>query len=528
MSEPFPVTLAQLLKARFPLLYIETFEERRALHEITAIAGNAALVRMPRAVWTWSSTGGLIQPDGKPRAGAQRATDALQAVQRIDEPAVFVFRDLHPQHVDGQYPQNMEVVRLLRDVAETFRTGRSPRCLVLLSPVLQIPAELAKDVTLVDYPLPGPEQLRGLLDAMIRGNTASGRLRVTLDEAGRERFVTAAAGLTMQEAENAYARSMVNDAELSLDDLHIVHDEKRQTVRKSGILEFIATDTVLDDVGGLGHLKSWLVKRNGSWLADAAEWGLPAPRGVLITGVPGCGKSLTAKAVATAWDLPLLRLDVGRVFSGLVGSSEHNMRSALRVAEAVAPCVLWIDEIEKGFAGGTGGDSGTGARVFGTFLTWMQEKRHPVFVIATANDFEGLPPELLRKGRFDEAFFVDLPSRGERVAIWRVHLTRALRRPRAAGELPVESELLGELAGLTEGYSGAEIEQAVTAGLFDAFSERRPLRRDDLVRAVMSIVPLSVTQAERIDALRGWARNRAVSATATDDWDFRNETGSRR
>ncbi|GIF03789.1 AAA family ATPase [Actinoplanes siamensis] len=524
----FPETLAQLLKARFPVLYVETSEEQRALHQIAAVAGDEVLVRKPRAIWTWSVTGGLIEPDGRPRSGGQRATEALRAVQRVEEPAVFVFRDLHPMHVDGQYPQNMEVVRLLRDVAQTFRSGAHARTLILLSPVLHIPAELAKDVTIVDFPLPGAPALRTLLDAMIQANTATGRLRVALDESGRERFVAAAAGLTMQEAENAYARAMVDDPVLDDADLHLVHDEKRQVVRKSGVLEFVDAGIGLADVGGLENLKSWLVKRNGSWLPEAAEYGLPAPRGVLITGVPGCGKSLTAKAMATAWHLPLLRMDIGRLFAGLVGSSEHNMRSALRVAEAVAPCVLWIDEIEKGFAGGTGGDSGTGARVFGTFLTWMQEKKRPVFVVATANDFEGLPPELLRKGRFDEAFFVDLPSRSERVAIWGLHLARALRHPRAAGELTAGDGLLGELAGLTEGYSGAEIEQAVTVGLFDAFAERRALRRDDLVRAVMSIVPLSVTQAERIDGLRGWARNRAVSATSTDDWDFRNETGSRR
>ncbi|MEV6301119.1 AAA family ATPase [Actinoplanes sp. NPDC051861] len=522
MTRSFAETFAQLLKARFPVLYLETYEEQRALHHLATIAGHGELVRVPRAVWTWSLTAGLTQPNGEARSGAQRATDALKAVQRIDEPAVFVFRDLHPL-----FAQSVEVVRLVRDIAQAFRAGRSPRTLVLLSPVLELPVELSKDVTIVDFPLPGPMELRGLLDAMVRSNGASGRLQVTLDEPGRERFVTAAAGLTMQEAENAYARAMVNDAVLDLEDLEIVHDEKSQTVRKSGVLEFITAGTVLDDVGGLGNLKSWLVKRNGSWLDEAAEYGLPAPRGVLITGVPGCGKSLTAKAAATAWSLPLLRFDIGRVFSGLVGSSEHNMRTALRTAEAVAPCVLWVDEIEKGFAGGTAGDSGTGARVFGTFLTWMQEKQRPVFVIATANDFDGLPPELLRKGRFDETFFVDLPSRPERAAVWRVHLARAMRHPRAAGELPVDDGVLDELAGLTEGYSGAEIEQAVVAGLFDAFSERRPLRRDDLVRAVMSIVPLSVTQAERIDGLRGWARNRAVSATSADDWDLSNRPGPR-
>ncbi|MEV0902135.1 AAA family ATPase [Actinoplanes sp. NPDC049802] len=526
MERPFPETFAQLLKARFPVLYLETHEEQRALHKIALIAGNADLVRVPRPVWSWTITGGLIQPDGEARSNTGRVMDALKAVQRLDEPGVFVFRDLHPLIQDGHYPQNMEVVRMLRDIAHAFRTGRQPRTLVLLSPVLSLPAELAKDITIVDFPLPGEAERGALLDAMIRSNGGTGRLRIDLDDVGRERFVAAAAGLTMQEAENAFARAMANDPVLDLDDLDIVHDEKRQTVRKSGVLEFVTTGTVLDDVGGLANLKSWLVKRNGSWLPEAAEFGLPAPRGVLITGVPGCGKSLTAKAMSAVWNLPLLRFDIGRVFSGLVGSSEHNMRSALRIAEAVAPCVLWVDEIEKGFAGGTGGDSGTGARVFGTFLTWMQEKNRPVFVIATANDFDGLPPELLRKGRFDETFFVDLPSREERVDVWRVHLLRALRHPRVAGELPVGAGLLGELAGLTTGYSGAEIEQAVTVALFDAFSERRPLSRDDLVRAVMSIVPLSVTQAERIDALRAWARNRAVSATSTDDWDLSDRPGA--
>lgn len=219
---------------------------------------------------------------------------------------------------------------------------------------------------------------------------------------GRERFAKAAAGLTLQEAENAFARAMVNDGVLDIRDVDVVHEEKRQTVRKSGLLEFVDGDVELADVGGLENLKRWLAKRDGSWLAIASQYGLPAPRGVLITGVPGCGKSLTAKAAAAAWGLPLLRLDIGRVFAGLVGSSEQNMRTAIRIAEATAPCVLWVDEIEKGFTAGSGGDSGTSSRVFGTFLTWMQEKSKPVFVIATANDIERLPLELLRKGRLDE------------------------------------------------------------------------------------------------------------------------------
>ncbi|MFC4066395.1 AAA family ATPase [Actinoplanes subglobosus] len=513
MDRPFAETFAQLLKARIPVLYLETYEEQRALHKIRSVAGHPDLVRVPRPVWTWTMTGGLIQPNGEPRSGVQRATDALRALPRIEEPGVFVFRDLHrllPDDITGAEP-----VRLLRDIAEAFRTGRHPRTLVLMSPVLHLPVELAKDVTIVDFPLPGAAERRALLDAMIQSNQ---RLRVELDEAGREQLATAAAGLTMQEAENAYARAMVSSQVLDRSGLDVVHDEKRQTIRKSGVLEVVSTDLGLDDVGGLGKLKSWLLKRNGSWLADAADYGLPTPRGVLITGIPGCGKSLTAKAMAAAWSMPLLRFDIGKIFEGVVGASEHNMRSALRTAEAIAPCVLWIDEIEKGFAGTGTTDSGTSSRVFGTFLTWMQEKTVPVFVIATANAFHGLPPELLRKGRFDETFFVDLPNHAERIAIWRVHLRRAMSHPRAAGGIELDDPLLIELSGLTDGYSGAEIEQAVTAALFDAFSDRRPLSRDDLVRAVMSIVPLSVTQAEHITELRAWAGTRAVSATGNEDW----------
>ncbi|MEV5765400.1 AAA family ATPase [Micromonospora sp. NPDC052213] len=524
---PFRVALSQLLKARFPILYVESFEEQRVVAEVCAVAQDALAVRTPRAVWTWSQTTGLVQPDGVTRKGTTDPADALDAALRVDHPSVLIFKDLHPAHGGGDQRGGPGVVRRLRDLAAAFKAGPVPRTLVLVSPVLHIPVELEKDVTIVDFPLPTEAEIRRVLDGMIAANSASGRIRMGLDDLGRERFAKAALGLTLHEAENAFARAMVNDGVLDDGDLAVVHEEKRQTVRKSGLLEFVDVTVDLADVGGLENLKRWLARRDGSWLAEAAAYGLPAPRGVLITGVPGCGKSLTAKAIAAAWGLPLLRLDVGRVFAGLVGSSEQNMRTAIRTAEATAPCVLWVDEIEKGFAGGAG-DSGTSARVFGSFLTWMQEKTRPVFVIATANDFEGLPPELLRKGRFDEIFFVDLPTRAERASIWRVHLARRLRNPAVAGGLALDDALLGELAGLSEGYSGAEIEQAVVGGLFDAFAERRPLRRDDLVRALVSMVPLSVTQAERIDSVRSWADTRAVAATAAEDWDLGGRPGGPR
>ncbi|GAA3288637.1 AAA family ATPase [Dactylosporangium vinaceum] len=510
--------LAQLLKARFPVLYVESYEEHRVLTELAAVAADAGLVRTPRPVWTWSATSGLLQPDGVAVQYTTEPDNALDTVLRLQQPGLFVFRDLH-NSLGGDVPVLPSVVRRLRDIAAAFKAGAAPRTLVIVAPVLRIPADLEKDVTIVDFPLPSEAEIRGVLEAMIAGNASGGRIRIELDPIGREKFAKAAAGLTLNEAENAFARAMVNDGVLDLADLGVVHEEKRQAVRKAGVLEYVDADVRLDQVGGLENLKRWLAKRDNSWLAAAADYGLPAPKGVLITGVPGCGKSLTAKAVAAAWGLPLLRLDIGRVFSGLIGSSEQNMRAALRTAEASAPCVLWVDEIEKGFAASAGNDGGTTNRVFGTFLTWMQEKTGAVFVIATANDIERLPPELLRKGRFDEIFFVDLPSRAERASIWGVHLQRRLARPAVQGRLQVDDRLLHEMCTISTGYSGAEIEQAVVAALFDAFSERRPLQREDLLKAVSSTVPLSVTQSDKLDAIRDWARTRAVAATAAEDWD---------
>nr|BFE66245.1 AAA family ATPase [Dactylosporangium thailandense] len=510
--------LAQLLKARFPVLYVESYEEHRVLTELAAVCGDAALVRTPRPVWTWSATSGLLQPDGVATQYTTEPDNALDAVLRIQQPGLFVFRDLH-NSLGGDVPVLPSVVRRLRDIAAAFKAGAVPRTLVIVAPVLRIPPDLEKDITIVDFPLPTEAEIRGVLEAMIAGNAAGGRIRIELDPVGREKFAKAATGLTLNEAENAFARAMVNDGVLDLHDLDVVHEEKRQAVRKAGVLEYVDAEVRLDQVGGLENLKRWLAKRDNTWLAAAADYGLPAPKGVLITGVPGCGKSLTAKAVAAAWGLPLLRLDIGRVFSGLIGSSEQNMRAALRTAEASAPCVLWVDEIEKGFAASASNDGGTTNRVFGTFLTWMQEKTGSVFVIATANDIERLPPELLRKGRFDEIFFVDLPSRSERASIWALHLRRRLTRPAVQGALHVDDNLLRELCTLSNGYSGAEIEQAVVAALFDAFSERRPLHQEDLLRATAATVPLSVTQSEKLGAIRDWARTRAVAATAAEDWD---------
>ena len=517
----FRQTFSELLKARHPVLLIESYEEDRVVEEIVAIAGDSQLVRTPRQVRVWSATSGLAAPGETGPAGTRSPQSALEEALRATEPTVFVMKDLHHYLGSDHRPADPILLRLLRDAAAAFQRSQHPACLILLSPALSLPTDVEKDVTIVDFPIPDAAQLRGVLDGMIEANKGRARIAMECSEDDLERLTKAALGLTLHEAENAFARAMVDRGSLSADDVTVVAEQKAQTIRKSGILEVVAASGSVDDIGGLENLKRWLAKRDGSWLDSAAAWGLPSPKGVLITGVPGCGKSLTAKCTASMWGLPLLRMDVGRVFAGLVGSSEQNMRTALRTAEAVAPVVLWIDEIEKGFAGmgGPSGDSGTSQRVFGTFLTWLQEKTKPVFVFATANNIERLPPEFLRKGRFDEIFFVDLPTDGERLPIWRVHLTKRLTSEGAGGKLTVDDALLADLVGRSEGYSGAEIEQAVIAALYDAFAERRPLEHSDLVRAIETMVPLSVTQAEQIRALREWADVRAVAATAAEDRD---------
>lgn len=519
----FTKTLDQAFKARLPLLYIETSEEERVIQEIGRAAGE---LRHPRQVWTWSSATGLVSPESKIIANTTNPSRALEHAQTVAENAVFVFCDLHAYFGSEGRPGDPAIIRKVREAVLEFRHGDLGRALIVTAPVRTIPPELDKLTNLVEFPLPDRADLSWLLDTMIDNNTSGdGRIRVKASAGDREKMVQAALGLTMAEAENAFARAMVDDGALSSDDIDIILDEKRQTVRKAGLLDFVDNGIDLDQVGGLNNLKRWLSRRDGSWLAEAEAFGLPAPKGVLITGVPGCGKSLTAKATAASWDIPLLRLDIGKIFAGLVGSSEQNLRTAIATAEAVAPCILWVDEIEKGFSNTTGsGDSGTTARVFGYFLTWMQEKSKPVFVVATANNIDALPPEFLRKGRFDEIFFVDLPTAQERDAIWRIQLASQTTPANGLGALASDEAVIERLTSASEDYSGAEIEQAVVVAMYEAFAGGRTVTVDDLEKAVTSMIPLSVTQSEEVADIRSWAALRAVRATGSEDADPAGDT----
>lgn len=511
----FESLLSNLLMARFPYIYISTWEESRALGAVCEIASDPAKIHTARKVYTWRITDGLKCSDGSLKEDLRSPVRALDFVAKCEEPAVFVFLDFHVYLGSDKGSRDNQVIRKMRDIVGVLKHSPAPKNVVLISPTAILPAELEKDVTIVDMDLPSESDIEDLIDSMIEANRESGRIVVDLNAEEKKRLAKAALGLTCEEAENAFARAMVFDGRFDEKDLNVILEEKRQIIRKSGILEFVGTEVVLSDVGGLDNLKAWLAKRDKSWLEAADKYCLPEPKGILIMGIPGCGKSLVAKAISAMWHLPLLRLDIGKIFGSFVGSSEENIRKATKVADAAAPCVLWIDEIEKGFSGvGSTGDSGTTSRVFGTFLTWLQEKTNPVFVVATSNEIEMLRPELLRKGRFDEVFFVDLPASRERADIFRIHLGKRLKDPSVVGEFRITDESLSRLADVSDGFSGAEIEQVVVSGLFEAFSGDRSVTIDDFEQAVRSTVPLSVTQSEVIQTIRDWARVRAVPATS--------------
>ena len=479
-----------LIRARYPIIYVVSWEERRVEDAIREIASSG------KKVYTWTATRGIepVEAYGKP---ALSVLSALDFVEACNDDAVFVFKDLHPYLADNL------TIRRLRDLAAHLKVRK--KTLIVLSPILRLPPELEKDVTVVDYPLPSYQDLGELLDLIIEKMRRDGAgVHVLLNREEREQAIKAAQGMTLTEAENVFAKSLVEKRGF---DVGVILSEKEQIVRKSGQLEYYPATDKFDDVGGLGSLKDWLKNRRSGFTEKAREFGLPEPRGILLLGVQGCGKSLSCKAVASLWSLPLLRLDVGKIFSGIVGSSEQNVRRAIQVAESVAPVVLWMDEMEKGFAGVQSSpfsDAGTTSRVFGTFVTWLQEKTAPVFIVATANDVSQLPPELLRKGRFDEIFFVDLPELDERKEIFRIHLAKRKRDP---SQFNIDS-----FAASSEGFSGAEIEQAVVSALFEAFARDSDLTNDVILSSLKASVPISVTMAEQIADLRAWAEKRARPA----------------
>jgi SpoVK/Ycf46/Vps4 family AAA+-type ATPase len=482
--------IGDLIRADYPFLYLVTFEEERWSSKLAELVLNAG-----RGLVTWSVTGGpqpRLNEDQPPRG-------PLEFLDQIDlYPAehVFLLSDFHPHLADPM------IRRRLRDLARS--QPRDHKCILFMGPVLEIPSELERDFVVLELPLPELDDLRPVLGEVLQ-EVSQGRLAIRGEE--QERLLRSCMGLTEPQTRKLLRRALMDQDRITDDVLWSVVTEKRQLLKGSELLEFWDSNETLGDIGGLEWLKEWLSRRVEAYSERARRFNLPQPKGVLLFGVQGCGKSLTARVAARLFNFGLVRFDVSAVLSPTRGSSEENMRAVLKTCESIAPVVLWLDEIEKGFGGVTGGEDAALIRIFGTFITWLQENRKPVFVVATANQVHNLPPELLRKGRFDELFFVDLPNIDERRDICRIHLRKRGWNP--------ERFDVDTLAKRTDHFSGAEIEQVVLGAMYEAFGQHRTLRQVDLEDVAFATVPLAVTMEEQIDTLRQWARQRARPATPT-------------
>jgi len=523
MAEPLD-RLKVLIDSSTPIVVLETVEEMRAVRLV-----RMACAALNLATFEWSIATGLARcGDSEPAletgllsshsgAGTDATDVGTQAIYNSREPAqvlgtlegitleaVFILKDFH-RHLGDPV-----VVRRLRDVGQQF--SRNRRTVIITAPSITMPPELASLVEFLELPLPDKTRLRQIVEEMIARVGKTRTLRRTLDASGLDAMANNLRGLTEEEAERAVSQAIVTRYGLTPEIVTDVLQAKKEMLRRSEMLDFVEATDSLASVGGLENLKNWLAQRRGAWEDSARAFGLEPPRGVIILGVQGCGKSMCARAIAGEWKLPLVRFDTAAIFDKYIGETEKRIQKVFRVAEELAPCVLWIDELEKVFAG-TGPDSasvdaGVSSRLLAAFLSWMQDRKAAVFVAATCNNVSALPPELIRKGRFDDLFFVDLPNQTERKQILAIQLTKRKRNP--------ADFALDQVAAAARGYSGAEIEAALQTALYAAYSSKQPLTTQSLIGALRATVPLSTTRAEEIQRLRDWARTRAVPASIHD------------
>ena len=491
--------LIELLRARHPCISIATADEPDAIQLVHAAAQELGL-----PVWEWSVARGLRDgefADAPALPDTNKLVDALISVSRQDRRRVVVLLD-PAAHLANE--RERETLRLFRE--QVFAFDKVGAHFILIDPTSSLPPGVEKLAQPFDLLPPDDEKLRRIMKDTALQFHQQQPIRAHLAPHEAELIIRNLRGLSAWDARQVIREAIAGDMQLNGDDANRILAAKRKRLQSHGMLEYVEAPVTLDEIGGLRKLKAWLATRQNSFCKDATHFGLPPPRGVLMLGVQGAGKSLSAKAVATAWQRPLLRLDVGALYDKFIGESERRLRDTLRQAEMMAPIILWIDEIEKAFAGAASHsvDGGLSKRMFGTLLTWMQEHKAPVFLIATANDIAALPPELMRKGRFDEIFFVDLPAIEARHQILEIHLRRRSRQPKQFD--------LDTLAEASAGFSGAEIEQAIVSALHEAYSAQQQLSTDHIVEAMKNSPPLSVTMAERVNELRSWATGRCVMA----------------
>ena len=496
-TETVLADLRSRIEAGYPLLFLKTSEEDRWERELAELA-----LEIERGLVSWTITRGLQPPVSGDDGEAPSAAGLLGQLCHYPDEHLFLVKDFHP------YLTDPVILRQLRDLLPDLIAQR--KTLLIFGPIVKVPVELEKDSVKIELPLPDYEDLREEFDNTMSDLRERHPSSLELSVDNEDRLIKAVMGLTAQEARKAWVRALRGRDELTDDVFTTLISEKRTLASGSDLLEFYDLDENVNDIGGLDQLKDWMSKRAEAYSPRAREQGVPLPKGMLLLGVQGCGKSLTARATARLLSFPLMRLDIGSLLGSAKGESERNMRSVLNLVESIAPAVLWLDEIEKGFAGvegdGAGQADATMLRLVGTFLTWMAEITKPVFVVATANSVENLPPEMLRRGRFDELFFVDLPNFEERSHILGIHLKKRGWK--------TEQFDVAEIARRSEGFSGAELEQIVVTALIDAFGNGRVLSQEELERAWRTTVPLSVTMEDKIFALRNWAQDRCRRATS--------------
>ena len=481
-----------LLKARYPIVYIVTNEEER----IEYLIKYCSKKYVTRTYYSWDFIDGY---QGNPNDTGFAARNPLEALDLIDKltpetASIFVLKDY------DNFLKDLSVIRKLKNLSRSLKT--QPKNIVIVSSELNIPDSLKEFVTLLEFPLPSYSEILEEL------NRLTSALQQDLKPETLDNIATACQGLSLERIRRVLSKVIAKYGEIDDSSPTLILQEKKQIIQQTQLLEFCLTDKSLSDLGGLDNFKDWLKLRSKAFSQEAIEYGLPYPKGLLLVGVQGTGKSVAAKIIAHEWKLPLLRLDFGRLFASLIGQSEQRVRKMIEIAEALAPCVLWVDEIDKAFAGSqSSGDSGTTSRVLATFITWLAEKTSPVFVVSTANNIEFIPPEILRKGRFDEMFFLNLPTDEEREAIFSVHLERFRPDSLEKFQLPILSKL-------SKDFSGAEIEQVVIEAMRLGFNEGREFTNEDILVSIQNLVPLARTKSKELDQLKEWSESGNVTSAS--------------
>ena len=490
----FTDELTLLLKARYPVIFINTIEEDRVEYVIRKYIKTS----LNRSIYSWDFVDGYTNNPNNEGFAKRNPLQALELVERLtsETPAIFLLKDFN------RFLTDISISRKLKNLGRILKL--QPKTIIIIGSDFTIPKELQDLITVLQFQLPVETEISQELTRLIDS------LNIKIDSQLFENLTQACQGLSLERIRRVLSKIIATHKTIDENSINILLSEKKQIISQTEILEYWSVNEKITNIGGVENLKEWLKKRKTSFSIQASNYGLPTPRGLLLVGIQGTGKSLTAKAIATEWQLPLLKLDVGKLFGGIVGESESRLRQMIEVSETLAPCILWIDEIDKAFSNNENtGDSGTSNRVLATFISWLSEKTKPVFVVATANNIDLLPLEIIRKGRFDEIFFLDLPQKNEREQIFKIHIQEF--RPNTWGSFDYE-----KLAQLSESFSGAEIKQSIIEGMYHAFYEQREFETNDICLALNQLIPLAELESNQTVKLQNWASSGRIRLASSN------------